>query len=204
MVMMEPLGDEDDSALVRRAQANERVAFDCLARRYRGMVRAMAFVRTRDDEAAEDLTQEALAKAWEKLSMLQAPEAFRGWLQAILINTCRNWTRGRAWPESLEEIAELPPNPTPGPLESLLARERRALWRRALLAIPAENRLALVMHLWGGQSYEEIAHLLDVPVTTIEGRIHRARIQLRRLLRDDAAGLTEKNRRRRKEGESDE
>jgi RNA polymerase sigma-70 factor (ECF subfamily) len=78
------------------------------------------------------------------------------------------------------------------------------LWGRALLAIPTENRLALVMHLWGGQSYEEIAHLLDVPVTTIEGRIHRARVQLRRLLRDDAAELKEKERPRREEGDTDE
>jgi len=189
MGVMEPQGDETDDVLVRRAQGSERAAFDCLAARYRGMVRAMAFIRTRDDEAAEDLTQEALAKAWEKLPTLQERGAFRGWLQVITINACRNWSRGRQWPASLDELPEPPPDPAPGPLDGLLARERRALWRRALLEIPEANRLPLIMHVRGGQSYEEIARQLDVPVTTIEGRIHRARLQLRRLLRDDAAEL---------------
>jgi len=189
MGLMEPRGDETDSELVRRAQGGERGAFDCLAARYRGMVRAMVFIRTRDDEAAEDITQETLAKVWEKLPALQERGAFRGWLQVITINACRNWSRGRQWPESLDELPEPPPDPSPGPLDGLLARERRDLWRRALLELPEANRLPLIMHVRGGQSYEEIARQLDVPVTTIEGRIHRARLQLRRLLRDDAAEL---------------
>ncbi|MHB9110015.1 MAG: RNA polymerase sigma factor [Armatimonadota bacterium] len=189
MGVMEPRGDETDSELVRRAQGGERGAFDCLAARYRGMARAMAFLRTRDDEAAEDLAQEALAKAWEKLPSLQEPGAFRGWLQVIVINACRNWSRGRQWPESLDDLPEPPPDPAPGPLDGLLARERRELWRKALLALPEANRLPLIMHVRGGQSYEEIARQLDVPVSTIEGRIHRARLQLRRLLRNDAAEL---------------
>jgi len=189
MGLMEPRGDETDNELVRRAQGGERWAFDCLASRYRGMIRGMAFIRTRDDEAADDLTQEALAKAWEKLPSLLEPGAFRGWLQAITINACRNWSRGVKWPESLDDLPEPPPDPAPGPLDGLLALERRELWRRALLAIPEANRLPLIMHVRGGQSYEEIARQLDVPVTTIEGRIHRARLQLRRLLRNDAAEL---------------
>ena len=188
MGVMEPRGDETDEVLVRRAQGGGRGAFGCLAGRYRGMVRAMAFLRTRDDEAAEDLAQEALAKAWEKLSTLQEPGAFRGWLQVIVINACRNWSR-RRWPASLDDLPEPPPDAAPGPLDGLLARERRELWRRALLAIPEANRLPLIMHVRGGQSYEEIARQLDVPVSTVEGRIHRARLQLRRLLRNDAAEL---------------
>ena len=153
------------------------------------MVRAMAFLRTRDEEAAEDLAQEVLAKAWEKLSELHVPEAFRGWLQAIAANAARNWCRRPAPPASLDALETVPPDAAPGPLERLLQRERRRLWRDAMLALPEANRLPLLMHARDGLPYEEIARQLGVPVTTIEGRIHRARVQLRRLLRDDAAAL---------------
>jgi RNA polymerase sigma-70 factor (ECF subfamily) len=92
-------------------------------------------------------------------------------------------------------MKEPPPDPSPGPLDGLLARERRDLWKRALLALPPDNRLPLIMHVWGRQSYQEIACQLDVPVSTIEGRIHRAKMQLRRLLHEDAAELLGDSRR---------
>lgn len=181
-----------DGPLVLRAQAGERAAFDCLARRYRGMLRAAAFIRTGDNEAAEDLTQEVLARAWAQLPALRAVEAFSGWLQVIMRNACRNWYRQRpGCPLSLEELSAGTPlrDRTPGPLETLLAREHRQRWRRALLALPDENRLALVMHVWGKQSYEEIARQLAVPLPTVQGRIYRAKAQLRRLLDNEAALL---------------
>src|SRR5205823_4465075 len=68
------------------------------------------------------------------------------------------------------------------PLEALLAREKQRALRQALTALPYANRVALLMHVWGEYSYQEIAAFTDVPVTTVEGRIHRAKRQLRRLL----------------------
>ncbi len=64
------------------------------------------------------------------------------------------------------------------------------------MALPEGNRLTLLMRIWGQSSYEEIAAFLNVPVTTIEGRIHRAKLQLRRLLRAEAATLLGEPRRR--------
>jgi hypothetical protein len=77
----------------------------------------------------------------------------------------------------------------PQPLDELLAREQQRSLRQALVALPVANRVALLMHVWGDYSYQEIAAFTGVPVTTVEGRIHRARRQLRGLLRDEAGGL---------------
>ncbi|OPZ85073.1 MAG: ECF RNA polymerase sigma factor SigH [bacterium ADurb.Bin429] len=67
----------------------------------------------------------------------------------------------------------------------LLAREQSRRLRAALLSLGPENRLALLLHLWEGCSYADIARLLDIPLTTVEGRIHSAKAQLRRLLADN-------------------
>ncbi|MDQ2688237.1 MAG: sigma-70 family RNA polymerase sigma factor [Armatimonadota bacterium] len=174
------------TALVRQAQSGDRTAFDRLADRYRPLVRALTFVRTGDMAEAEDLAQDVLLRAWRKLPSLHDPARFLPWLRAIAANACHSWFR-RARPASLSDPAnERLSAAGPVPLDALLARERQRELRQALVALPDTNRTALLMHVWGEYSYEEIAAATGVRVTTIEGRIYRAKKQLRRLLRDEA------------------
>ena len=178
--------------LVRRARAGDRAAFDRLAGRYRAALRAMAFLRTSDREAAQDLAQEALTRAWEALPTLREPAAFLPWLKRIAARVCLSWHR-TARPESLsldsENLSRLPAEAALQPLEILLARERQRALRQALASLPDANRIALLMHIWEGASYAEIAVFTGVAVSTVEGRLHRARKQLRRLLPDDEDAL---------------
>ncbi len=69
-----------------------------------------------------------------------------------------------------------------------MQQERRREWREALSRLPEPNCLAFILHHLGHYREEEIAQMLDVPRTTVEGRIHRARMQLRRLLGAAEAG----------------
>lgn len=177
---------------MRRARAGDRAAFDRLAGRYRAALRATAFLRTGDREAAQDLAQEALTRAWEALPTLREPGAFLPWLKRIAAHACLSWHRP-ARPELLsldgEGLARLPAEAALQPLAILLARERQRALRQALAALPDANRVALLMHVWEGASYEEIAAFTGVAVSTVEGRLYRARKQLRRLLPDDEDAL---------------
>ena len=189
----------EEIKLARQARAGDRAAFDRLAGRYRAALRAMAFLRTGDREAAQDLAQEALARAWEALPTLREPGAFLPWLKRIAARACLSWHRP-ARPEALsldsEGLARLPAEAALQPLAVLLARERQRALRQALAALPDANRIALLMHVWEGASYEEIAVFTGVAVTTIEGRLYRARKQLRRLLADDEDTLFDRPARR--------
>ena len=190
--------DTAEAVLVRRAQSGDRAAFDELARRHRSALVAVAFLRTGHREEAEDLAQEVLATAWSKLTALHDARAFAGWLKIITVNLCHNWHRRRGqWPQSLDAMPESDTlqDHGLGPLEVIVAREKQRAWRQALLTLPEHNRIALLMHIWGDSSYEAIAAFLGVPLTTVEGRIHRAKMQLRRLLRDAAAELLDEPRR---------
>src|SRR5207245_3186280 len=66
---MDPISEPEgrEALLVRQAQAGDPAAFDRLAGHYRGSLLAHAFLRTGDMEAAEDLVQEVLTRAWQKL-----------------------------------------------------------------------------------------------------------------------------------------
>ncbi|MBV9852208.1 MAG: sigma-70 family RNA polymerase sigma factor [Armatimonadetes bacterium] len=187
--------------MVRRAQRGDVVAFDRLAHRCRPALRALAFLRTGDREEAEDVVQEVLTRAWQNLPALSDPGVFLPWLRAIAANACNSWHRRRHWP--LSPLADTSPqaaSTAPTPLEAVLTREKQRELRQALAALPEANRIALLMHTWEGSSYAEIAAFTGVAVTTVEGRIHRARRQLRRLLWDEGVtllGMPDPSKRRR-------
>ncbi len=186
--MSTPLHDfAQDGSDVRCAQAGDRAAFDRLVGRYRGFVLAFAVLRTSDREEAEDLTQRILLKAWERLAELHDPAAFAAWLRSITANACRDWYRRRAVSPLFSPWDEQYGQASPSsPLHDVLRLESRRALCNALRAMSLENCLPLLLHVYGGYRYEEIAQLLELPLTTVEGRIYRARQQLRRLLAEDA------------------
>jgi RNA polymerase sigma-70 factor (ECF subfamily) len=177
--MMTQIDAEFD--IVRLAQSGDRVAFDKLSSHYRVWLLAMAFMRTSDHDAADDMVQEVLARAWEKLPGLENPSAFSGWLRRIMINACATWFRGNY--NQISPIDDSIPIPSSlEPINIILKREEQHALREALLSLSPDNRIALLMHIWGDYSYADIAGILDIPVSTVDGRIYRGKQQIRRLL----------------------
>lgn len=179
-----------EQALVKRAQSGNRYAFDTLVRLYRPVILGLAYLRSGSLEVADDLTQEVLARAWQSLPQLRNPAAFPAWIKTMTANICTNWHGGpRAAYIREEPVYEALIDRKPTPPDIVFAAES---WREignALKALPASNRLALVMHVLEDMSYEEVSKLTGVPISTVDGRIRRARAQLKRLIILDAADI---------------
>lgn len=168
--------------LVRQAQAGDEEAMAALVGRYRACLLALAIDRTGRHDAAEDIVQDTLAAAVEKRASLRDARSFGPWLRQICVNACRMWHRGRTRPAPLEQIDHALA-PSDATLRSVCRREDRREIRRALEALPENNRLALLLHAVEGLPYQQIAEFLGVPKSTIHGRLVRARRELRRRLR---------------------
>ena len=186
-------------ARVRQARKGDRAAFDWLAMRFRPLLFTVAFLRTGDSGEAEDLVQDALTQAWRRLPTLKDAAAFPAWVRAILVQGCNTWFRrgkgARIATRPLDEALLLAGDGTATPLARLLRRERERELHQALLTLPEANRIALLLHIWGGYTTAEIAALTGVLPSTVEGRIFRAKRQLRRRLKDEGAGLLQEPRR---------
>ena len=141
--------------------------------RYRPALEALALDRTGDPETARDIAQDAFELALRHLGQLREPKALPGWLRTIALNCCRQHLRRPREPAVIAQPAE-------SAYRVAVRRQMLREVRGALARLPENNRLALLMHVLHGISYERIAAFLGVPVSTIEGRIHRARRQLRR------------------------
>lgn len=135
-----------------------------------GMLYRIAYTILRSDDACRDALQEAALKAWEKRATLREPRFFRTWITRILINTCRDAQRKRRRFVSMEDIPEpqvSPPDPSPS---------------MALQSLEQKLRLPLMLFYSEGLSYAEIASALRLPLSTVRGRIHRAKTELRKEL----------------------
>jgi len=140
-----------------------------------------AFARTlcHDVEQAEDLTQEALLKAWQCREQFQAGTNLRAWLATILRNRFYSLGRRRKWhadydQEIIERTLVAPDDP-----EAIVELEDV---RRALAMLPDFQREALILVGAGGMSYEEVAQIAGCPLGTVKSRVRRARDELQSIL----------------------
>ena len=86
---------EQEATLVRRAVGGDQEAYGALVERYKDLVYGLALSYVGDFWTAQDLTQEALIRGWEKLPELVDPAKFGPWLRMVAVNLCRMWLRGR-------------------------------------------------------------------------------------------------------------
>jgi RNA polymerase sigma factor (sigma-70 family) len=169
--------------LVERAMAGDHEAFSELARGSIGQLYAVARLILRDQDRAEDATQEALVAAWRDLSALRDPDRFEAWLRRLLVRACYREARtGRR--RTLIEINIEPPD-LAGRDDGFDLADREQL-ERGFRQLHADQRVVLVLHYYLGLPLTEVAEVLGVPDGTIKSRLHRATQAMRAALEADA------------------
>jgi len=184
--------EQSDLELVRRAQQNERGAFDLLVLKYQHKVIKLVARLLRDPTEAEDVAQEAFVKAYRALGSFRGDSAFYTWLYRIAVNTARNSIASRQRrPLDYEvELSESEQNNVAARLKhddtpeaTALSEEIRQTVNEAIGQLPEDLRTAIVLREIEGLSYEEIATAMDCPVGTVRSRIFRAREAIDRALK---------------------
>lgn len=172
---MGTLEEAADGLLARRAADGDDVAYAVIVRRHAGYLRAVA-ARLVGSAEADDAVQDALIAAWDRLPQLAEPEKLRSWLARIVARKATDRIRTRRDAEPID--ADEPPSRDPGPEERALLDAQLAALAGAVDALPAELRLTWTLREYAGSSYEEIAERTGVPLSTVRGRLARARDRL--------------------------
>jgi RNA polymerase sigma-70 factor, ECF subfamily len=134
-------------------------------------------LRNRAD--AEDVTQDALLRAFRAFGSYRAGNA-RAWLLQIVRNTCFTWLRQNRMGEEFTEFDETTmPQESENPETLAIASSNREQLTRALESLPASFREILVLRELEGCSYKEIAEITSRPIGTVMSALARARLQLR-------------------------
>jgi RNA polymerase sigma-70 factor (ECF subfamily) len=183
-----------DEELVEACQAGEASAFDLLVARWEDKIRGAAYRFLGSEEEARDVAQEAFLKAYRALGGFKRDARFSSWLYQIATNLCRDRLRRRRTRAavSLEELEETGPvivETRPGAHELLQQLDLARAVRRAVHALPDEQREVVILKEYQGLTFLEIAQSLDLPVSTVKTRLYRGLGQLR--LRLEREGVRE-------------
>ncbi len=144
-----------------------------------------------DRQEAEDVTQEALIRAYRALAGYPAERIrelrLRPWVWTIAANLCRNRLRSRGRRPSVPLVDHDPPDGAPGPDDHAEAVELQGDLARLVADLPWAMRAAVVLHHVVGMPYDEISIALDRPATTIRSDAHRGLARLRAALPEEYA-----------------
>jgi RNA polymerase sigma-70 factor (ECF subfamily) len=140
---------------------------------------------TRDVHAAEDLTQETFAAAWQKLATFEARAAIGTWLHRIAYTKFVDARRAEGRAAVLRESLHEPPVSSADPLETMMADEEAQRLYQLLYSLDISERTVLVLHYLQGLSYREMAAVLDEASGTVKWRTSEALNRLRVLLNEE-------------------
>lgn len=179
----------NDEALLARIRQSDRDAFEALYARYSGSVLSLAEGMLRHTVLAQDVTQDVFLAIWCGARQFDAHRgSARAWIFSVAhhktIDAVRRSQRHftTALSDAIEHEEDV--------LEVAQARVHADHVRRALEALSAEQRTAIVLAYYGGYTQREIATRLGVPLGTIKTRIRdgllRLRIALGRLIEEAA------------------
>jgi RNA polymerase sigma-70 factor (ECF subfamily) len=178
--------DRTDEYLAEAARAGDTAAFTQLVERYRAVACAYAYACLRQREEAEDVAQEAFVRAFQALPRFRRNACWSAWMMRILRNLCTDALRRRRG-RATQSLQEAWSDDTASPELLALAREYRRELNEAVASLPEKYRIPLLMHYACGRTYREIAVALDLPESTVVGRMAGALSLLRRRLHREEA-----------------
>ncbi len=168
-------------ALLRRARAGERAAFEQLYRWFERPVFTLAMRIGGDRDEAAEVLQETMLKVIDRISDFRGSSPFWGWLRQIAVNEAlMRLRRGRKLAheisdETINDFAEVPSPPPPAAADT-------AQLQRALAALPAATRSVLWLYHAEGYTHEEIAGLMQRTPSFSKSQLARGTRRLRALL----------------------
>jgi RNA polymerase sigma-70 factor (ECF subfamily) len=186
-----------DEELVARSMGGDLDSFNQLVLRWERPIYALAYRVIGREEDARDVAQETFLRAFRALKGFKGQAKFSSWLYRITLNLCRDWIRRQRRtpvtqaPEGVD-IIELAGEEVPSEtIEELVARHEvgRAVGK-AMSMLPEEQRTAIILKEYHGLTFQEIADLLDCPLSTVKTRLYQGLTVLRKQLRDSGVEST--------------
>jgi RNA polymerase sigma-70 factor, ECF subfamily len=169
-----------DAELVELTLDGSPRAFGELVKRHQKLIAGVARRFGTTGMEASDLVQDVFLHAYETVGQLEQPERFAAWLYRLAVNRCVDLRRqSRTRQNATDGLAErMQSNPSDPVVEEVERTELRGIVRGAVDELHDELREVVYLRFYNGLAYEEIAELLEVPLTTVDGRLRRAKAQL--------------------------
>lgn len=177
----------DENELLVLAQNGSEEAFTQLVERYQNPVYNLCYRMLGEPTEAEDAAQESLWRAYQAIRRYDRSRPFATWLLSITAHFCIDQQRKRRLPtlEIEDWMEEVLPDNTPDPEKMIGAREEKERIQQMLSTLNPQDRAAIILRYWYEFSEEEISQVLQLSVSAVKSRLHRARLKFASLYQAD-------------------
>ena len=184
-----------DEELVSSCLGGDRSAFDQLVLRWDRRIQGAIYRLIGSEDDARDLCQEAFLKAYRGLGAFKGEARFSSWLYQIALNLCRDRMRRRKGRtlvslDALEADGQAPVlRDDTTALDLAMAKDVERHVKAAVMALPEDQREVIVLKEYEGLTFQEIADVLDLPVSTVKTRLYRGLDKLKERLSREGVGV---------------
>ncbi len=183
----------DELAWIAQAQKGSDEAFTQLVEAYQTHVYNLCYRMLGEAEAAEDASQETFLRAYQHIHRYDRKRPFGTWLLSIAAHYCIDRLRRRKFSmtsidqDEEEGGFELPDRDTPSPELEAIYGEQKQQMQHMLKRLDSVDRAAVIMRYWNDCSEVEIAENLNLTVSAVKSRLHRARRALAQFYQTETA-----------------
>ncbi|MCY4404015.1 MAG: sigma-70 family RNA polymerase sigma factor [Candidatus Poribacteria bacterium] len=176
-----------DVELIQLTLDGDQSAFTALVEKYQKGVHVLVWQKIGDFHIAQEITQDAFLRAYQKLSTLKNHKLFSGWLYVIATRLCSEWLRKKRLPiQSIDTIDNTEVDQMAYKQYIQTEREddakekQRELVRKLLKKLPESERTVMTLHYLGEMKCETISEFIGVSPNTVRSRLSRARNRLKK------------------------
>lgn len=172
-----------DTHLVQQAQHGYQDAYAELTDRHGQLAYRVALRLLGNHHDAEEVAQEALIAAWQRLPAFSAKSSFSTWLYQIVTRRALNRISRTRTVESLDLVGDVR-DQAPGPGDTAVQRGAAEAVINAVTALPPQQRVAIVLHHFEGLPNAEVARITGSTVPAVRSHLFRGRRALTRTLQE--------------------
>ena len=183
-----------DAVLIKQFLDGEIGAFNTLVWRWEKPIYHFVYRTIGDEDTTKDICQTTFIRTYKQLKRLRDHEKFSPWIYRIALNLCRDELKRRkkrhllyyedfgSNQDASNPVMQLPDNETKTPEELIDHQELCDILKRAIMALPEEQRVVIVMKQYQGLKFTEIAEILKQPINTVKSRLYYGLRTLRKIL----------------------
>lgn len=171
--------------LIQKLCERDETAFRFLIDKYRQQLFRVCIGFVHDKEDAEDLTQEVFIEVFNSIHKFKAQAQLSSWMYRIAVNKSLNHIEKKKGSLilSLKVALGFEKAAVSDPQKDLLIKERNAMLTNAIDSLPENQRIAFTLAKYEDLSYKEIADIMQTSVPAVESLLHRARLNLQKMLK---------------------
>lgn len=185
-----------DAVLIQQFLDGEIGAFNTLVWRWEKPIFNFVYRTIGNEETAKDICQTTFIRTYRELKRLRDPDKFSPWIYRIALNLCRDELKRRKKRNLLyfddffsdqntsNPVMQIPDQDAKTPEELVDHQEIGEILKRAIMALPEEQSVVIVMKQYQGLKFTEIAEILKQPINTVKSRLYYGLRALRKILVD--------------------